>query len=114
MQHEIKKISRIVDELMTIMLKDNNKEIDIKVKKEPNQTIIEMIEYNTHFDNDDVDQMREILKVQRQHEIEEYYWQLAGESDYDDELCLIGSMIDEGNVEIRDNNLYIELIRRDV
>jgi hypothetical protein len=55
--------------------------------------------------------MRESLSIQRQHELEEYYWQLAGESDCDDELTLIGAMIDEATLELVDGNLHITLIR---
>jgi len=43
--------------------------------------------------------------------MEEYYWQLAGESDCDDELTLVGAMIDEAKIEMKDGNLTMKLIR---
>ncbi|WP_069998032.1 hypothetical protein [Cellulosilyticum sp. I15G10I2] len=111
MRHETKKISRIVDELATLFLKKDTNEVDFKIKREPHQTIIEIIDYRTHFDEVYINQLRETLNIQRQWEIEEYYWQLTGETDYDEELTLVGAMIDEATVEKKDGNLYMKLIR---
>jgi hypothetical protein len=111
MRHETKKISRIVDELTTLFLKKDTNEVDFKIKKEPDQTVIEIIDYRTHFEDAYIEQLRETLNIQRQWEIEEYYWQLTGETDYDEELCLVGVMIDEAIVEKRDGNLYMRLVR---
>ena len=112
MQHEVKKISRIVDELTTFFLKEDTNEVEFKIKKDKNESIIEIIDYNTHFDQESIDRIREVLNVQRQMEIETYYWQLAGEADEGEELLLIGAMIDEAIVEKKDGNLKIKLIRK--
>ncbi|MDF2613064.1 MAG: uncharacterized protein K0S71_850 [Clostridia bacterium] len=111
MKHETKKISRIVDELTTLFLKQDTDEVDFKIKREPHQTTIKMIDYRTHFDDEYIDELRQQLSIVRQWEIEEYYWQLTGETDCDDELTLIGAMVDKAIVEKKDGNLYIELIR---
>jgi len=111
MRHETKKISRIVDEIMTLLLKEDTNEVDFKIKREKNKTTINIIDYGTHFDNDCIEQFRRTLNAQRQWEVEEYYWQLAGENDCDEELILVGAMIDEAKVEKKDGNLYIELVR---
>jgi len=79
LKHEIKKISKIVDELVTFFLKNDTDEIDIKIKKDDKSIIIKIVDYNTHFNNDDVDYIKGLLCAQRQHEIEAYYWQLAGQ-----------------------------------
>ncbi len=111
MRHETKKISRIVDELTTLFLKKDTDEVDFKIKREPDQTTIQIIGYRTHFDDIYINQLRETLNIQRQWEIEEYYWQLTGETDYDDELTLVGAMIDEAIVEKKEGNLYMQLVR---
>lgn len=111
MRHETKKISKIVDELTTLLLKDDTDEVDFKIKKEEDKTIVNIVDYNTKYSDEDVIDLLECFNVQRQHEIEEQYWQLVGESDNDSELTIIGAMIDESNVYIKDNNLHIELIR---
>lgn len=111
MRHETKKICKIVDELTTLLLKADTDEVDFKIKKEKNQTIIRIVDYNTKYTDQDVQELMECLNVQRQHEIEEYYWQLVGESDNEPELTIIGAMIDKASICIKDGNLHIELIR---
>lgn len=111
MKHEIKKICRIVDELTTLFLRRDTNEVDFKIVTQADRAIIRIVDYNTRFDDAYIDHLRLTLNRQRQVEIEEYYWQLAGETDEDDEITLIGAMIDSATVEKRDGNLYLELIR---
>lgn len=112
MKHEIKKICRIVDELTTMFLQDDTDEVDFKIITRNDQTIIKIVDYNTNFSDATINHFRNTLNNQRQSEIEEYYWQLAGETDEDDELTLISAMIDTAVIEKKDGNLYIELVRR--
>ncbi len=112
MRHEIKKICKIVDELTTLLLREDTNEVDFKIKKTPQQTTIIITDYNTKYTELEIKEFDECFNVQRQHEYEEYFWQLVGESDNDSELTIIGAMIDEAIVEIRGNNLHMELIRR--
>ncbi len=111
MRHEIKKICRIVDELTTLFLRDDTNEVDFKIKTSSEKTIISIVDYNTRFSDDAIRHLEDTLNLQRQAEIEEYYWQLAGETDEGDELTLISAMIDTAEIEKKDGNLYIELIR---
>lgn len=112
MRHEIKKICKIVDELTTLLLREDTNEVDFKIKKTPDQTTIIITDYNTKYTETEIKEFEECFNVQRQHEFEEYYWQLVGESDQGTELTVIGAMIDEAIVELRNDNLYMELIRR--
>lgn len=111
MRHEIKKICRIVDELTTVLLKEDTDEVDFKIKKENDRTIISIVDYQTRYTQENVNELMACLNVQRQHEVEEYYWQLVGETDDDSEMMIIGTMIDEAKVSLKDGNLYMELIR---
>lgn len=111
MRHEIKKISRIIDELTTLFLKDDTDELDFSVKRNADHTVIKIVDYRTNFTDEFIDQLRELFNAQRQCEVEEYYWQLCGEVDDDEELTLIGCMIDKATVEKKDGNLYLELTR---
>lgn len=112
MRHEVKKICRIVDELTTLFLRDDTNEVDFNIKREGSTSIITIVDYNTHFTDAYVTQLQETLSGQRQAEIEEYYWQLAGETDEGDELTLVSAMIDTAKVEKKDGNLYVTLTRR--
>jgi len=112
MRHEIKKVSKIVDELMTLLLREDTDEVDFKVKKEQDHYKIVVTDYNTKFTQAEAKEFEEYFNVQRQHEYEEYFWQLVGESDCDVELTMIGAMVDEAIVELRGNDLYMEIIRK--
>jgi len=112
MRHEIKKICKIVDELTTLFLKEDSNEVEFKIIKRPEQTIIKIVDYNTKYSDEAIAHLRKTLNNQRQYEVEEYYWKLAGENDDDDELTLISAMIDTATIEKREGNLYIELIRK--
>ena len=114
MKHEIKKVCRIVDELTTLFLQDDTDEVDFKIFREKDRTIIKIVDYKTGYSDAFIDHFRKTLNRQRQHEIEEYYWQLAGETDEDDEMTLVGAMVDSAVVEKRDGNLYVELVRMNI
>lgn len=111
MKHETKKISRIVDELLTLFLKKNIEEVNFKIKKQQDQTMIEIITGECPFEEEYIKQLQQTLNIRRQWEIEEYYWQLTGETDCDDEISLVGVMIDEAVVEKRGDKLYMQLLR---
>jgi len=113
-RHEVKKICRIVDELTTLFLRRDTNEVDFKIIVNDNESIIRIVDYNTRFSDNYIAHLSLTLNRQRQLEIEEYYWQLAGETDQDDEITLIGAMIDRAIVEKRDGHLYLELIRTNV
>ncbi|WZL82009.1 hypothetical protein QBE53_02575 [Vallitaleaceae bacterium 9-2] len=112
MRHEMKKIGRIIDEFITTLLIEDTNELDIKIKTSAEETYIHIVDYNTHYTEGEVQRLDQLLNEQRQHEIEEYYWQLAGETDEGDELVLLSAMVDRAIVEIIDGNLDIELFRK--
>lgn len=112
MRHEIKKVCKIVDELTTFFLCEDTNEVDFKVISNPDHTIIRIVDYNTHFPDSYIDYLRVTFNSQRQTEIEEYYWTLAGNNDEENEMTLVGAMIDSATIEKRDGNLYLELIRK--
>jgi hypothetical protein len=113
MRHEIKKISRIIDEIVTFFLKKGSDEITTTIKRLEGETRITIVVSNTSLDEVFIQQLNTIMNSQRQHEVEEYYWQLAGEVDNDTELTLVGVMVDEAQIEVVDGKLQILLIRKD-
>ncbi len=111
MQHETKKITLIVDELLTLLLQDGSNEIDIKIEKQNQKTEITMIQHHCCHDQRFIERLRFNLNTPRQKEVEGYYWQLAGENDSSDELYLVGTMVDQATVEKRGEDLFIHLVR---
>ncbi len=112
MKHETKKICKIVDELTTLLLQEGRGLVEFKINRLDDKTIISIVDYDTDYSQKEVDDMIECFNVQRQHEVEEFYWQLVGEVDNDSELTIVGVMVDSAEVELRDGNLYIELVRK--
>lgn len=111
MQHEVKKVTLIVNELMTLLLLNNAEEIDIKIKHVGEHSEIYFIYRQCKFDDKLIEKIKYNLNIQRQSEVEGYYWQLVGDDDSGDELHLVGAMIDEAKIEMKDKDLHIHLIR---
>ncbi|QSX05164.1 hypothetical protein JYG23_10775 [Sedimentibacter sp. zth1] len=112
MHNEIQKTTKIIDEFMALFIKKGCNEIDMKLKKEIETTKIFLVVHDTNLSNNEINNLNELLNIQRQYEVEEYYWELMGETSNEDELFLIGSMIDKAVIEKKKNNLYIEITRK--
>lgn len=114
MHHEMKKVTVIVTEMMTMLMLNGAREIDIKIKRTDIGTEFTFTHYDCHYDEDFIDRLEYNLNTQRQYEVEGYYWQLAGEDESGDELHLVGAMIDEAEIKKDEENLHIHLIRRTI
>jgi len=113
MQHEVKKISLIINELVTMMLLNGAEEIDMNIKRKSKTSEVTLIHRNCVYPDIFIEKMRYNLSTQRQSEVEGYYWQLVGEDESSDELHLVGAMIDTAKVEVVDNDLYIYISREE-
>lgn len=109
MQHEAKKVTKIVDELMTSFLMNDATTIETKVEYKPDKAIITM-SVAGGFSDSYMRKLESCLMVPRQKEAEAYFWQLAGVYDCGDEMQLVGVMTD--NVQIsRDDKVHITIER---
>lgn len=113
MKFTIEKNIRILDELITYFNKQGNTEFHIDMKKEDEQHYFCISGFVEHLTQEEVKSLEEVLNMPRQHEIEEYYWQLGGEISFDNELTLVGMMIDKANVTYEDKILTISVIREE-
>ncbi len=112
MKHEIKKVTHIINELLTMLLLRGAENIDVSIKHVEDYTEIELIHHQCKCDDQFIETLRYNLNTQRQFEVEGYYWQLVGEDESGDELHLVGAMIDEAHVELKGNDLHIHLKRQ--
>ncbi len=113
MSHEAKKVSKLVDELLTYFLQHFNAAAQITVEPSPDAYRLHLRFTGAGRDEAVTNELRKRLQVQRQPELEDYYWQLAGEQDDSNELMLVGMMCDR--IEVRrepPDVLVIELERR--
>ncbi|WP_326911388.1 hypothetical protein [Sedimentibacter sp. MB31-C6] len=111
MKYEIQKISRIVDVMIDFYLSRSAKKTNFSIEEKKGKFIINVYAEQIDCNYEKIEEMKELLNVQRQREMEEYYWQLAGNDIDGEEINLIGMMVDEATVEYNCPSLEITLIR---
>ncbi|MGL5973335.1 MAG: hypothetical protein ACRCZK_06465 [Oscillospiraceae bacterium] len=107
MNNEYKKISNIVDQMITFFYGIQSTNIKIEIENEKTFTkIILSSNFNIKY-LDTVNSLSKIFSSGRNKELEETYWGLVGKSDNFDnsDLYLISSMIDESNINIKNNTI---------
>lgn len=113
MKHKFEKNLRIINEMMTYMYKLGAKDININYKEGNTLTTFVILRNISHIPPNKLKDLKNKLNTDRIHEIEEYYWHLGGESEIDEELSLIGMMIDEAIVSFQNNLLSITIYRKE-
>ena len=112
MQNETKKINLIVDEITSLLMGKGAIEISVRIKTSDENTVIKITEYESQLDNEFIEKMQENLDLPRQYEVEDYYWQLTTDNGMNEDMYLIGTMVDSGTItKAEDGNLYIEVLR---
>ncbi len=56
-------------------------------------------------------ELSKTLNIPRQREVEQYYWNVSGEEEIDDELALVGMMVDRAAVQYANGVLTIRCER---
>lgn len=113
MNFKIEKNLRIVNELMACCYRLGSTDINVHIKNESTETIIKIFAHLDEISDSTIKKLNDILNTQRQHEIEQYYWNLGGESEFDDQLSLVGMMIDYASVTYTNSILQMNLIRKE-
>ncbi len=112
MKHETKKISKIVDEVLTYFLFHYNTRAEIVVEPEPDRYTIRFRFPDVGMTDEDFSTLSERLVVRRQPELEDYYWQLAGEVEDNSEISLVGMMCDSIELDRADGAISLVLVRK--
>lgn len=111
MNHDQKKIGKIIGELTMYLLKNGHQSIGLHVT-----SLTDRFEIDLHLDACSMDLgllLKETLLQERDHSLEEYGWELMGESDQSGELNLLGMCIDEVIFDEEGDCLqHIKLIRK--
>ena len=113
MKHELKKVLKIADEVMTVCMYkfDPAKAYFSTEKHESGYELFFRFESDKVSDKD-LDDLRDKLSAERNPELEDYYWQLAGEVENSNELYLVALMSDLSEVCYDGNVLAIHLSRK--
>lgn len=109
MQNNLKSI-KLISELADFVFDAGAGEFVVNYKEEGQETKI-TIESNIKNLNPSYLETLEGLNTERQSEVEEYYWELVGESNTSQELTLVGMMIDKAEYSYENDLLKITVYR---
>ncbi|TCO68861.1 hypothetical protein [Marinisporobacter balticus] len=111
MKHNKRRISKIVDELVVYLFNMGATDININLKEKKDYYKIVLTSNYTVKDQEKIEKMIKYLKCGKQEEMEEYYWELAGDCDVDTELTLVGMMIDKAEIHTSEDTIKLVLYR---
>ena len=113
MKFRFEKNLKIINELMTFLHKLGSNNINVTICTEEESTNILLSGEVPNLNKEKLETLVNALNTQRQHEIEEYYWNTLGDYETDNQLSIIGMMIDKSEVTFNNNILTIKLYRID-
>ncbi|KUO68979.1 MAG: hypothetical protein APF77_19585 [Clostridia bacterium BRH_c25] len=111
MKHLRKRICKIIDELVNYMLSIEATNINVNIENKADHYIITIKSDYSEEKYKRIEKLMRALTSPKTEEIEEYYWELTGESDTDTELYLVGMMVDKSEISIVDNMLELKLYK---
>ncbi|MGL4572540.1 MAG: hypothetical protein ACRCVJ_15925 [Clostridium sp.] len=111
MKFKIEKNIKIINELISFCYHFSANDVTVNIKNSEHTSTITVDAIINKFPEEDYANLVHSLNIPRQHEIEQYYWQLGGDNAFDCELSLVGMMTDEANISYENSILHIELNR---
>lgn len=111
MTYENQKIARMANALVEYFLSHNAKGLTLSIQESEKQISILLKIDQVSLSDKSMDELKHHLYMERQEEMEEYYWHLLGNDSETEEISLIGMMVDEATVTSAPPSLRIELIR---
>lgn len=112
MDISLEKMMRIVNDTVAFCHGEGAAEYQIFMKQDTDMLSVTISCPIEDISQEAIDQIHEELSIPRQHDIEQNYWELSGESEFSDGLTFVGMMIDEAEVGYRDGVLYIHMWRK--
>lgn len=111
MKFNVEKKLKIINEIMSFCYHLNSANINVNVKTIENTSIILIKAKIENLSDETLMNLTQTLNIPRQHEVEQYYWHLGGNNEFDSELSLVGMMVDSATISYDNNILVIELKR---
>ena len=111
MNFKTEKDFKIINELMAYCYHFNTDDINVNIKTVDTTTFISLKATILNFPQTAFDKLLSSLNTPRQREVEQYYWQIGGEYEFDSELTLVGMMTDKVEISYENNFLNIKLER---
>lgn len=113
MKFKTEKNLRIMNELVAFFYNLGCTDIHIDLSINSDMSYFLLIGNISNLKDTDFNTLKESLCVPRQHEIEEYYWNLIGENETGSQISLVGMMIDKCTISFENNILTLEIYRND-
>ncbi len=107
------KVLKIVSELIGLFfsLRIYNPQVDVDYEEA--HTVVTIRGTYEELDHNKLERFEELVQVSRQDELDEYYWNLAGNSHYP-EFILLGTMVDSATIEKENHVLTVQVVRNHV
>lgn len=113
MKFKIEKNIKIINELIAYFYKFGTTDVHIDLNSDSKNSYFNIYGKIDNISKDELESLIYILNTPRQREVENYYWNLGGECEFDTELTLVGMMINSAKVTYIDNVLTISIIREE-
>jgi len=107
MKFKFEKNMRIVSDLIAYCHRMGSSDYHIDMKLRKNVSVFMVSAPTPKLTDEDLADLEEVLNAPRQHEVEQNYWGLGGESETNPELTLLGMMIDDARIDFNDGVLTI-------
>ncbi len=112
MSLELEKSMRIINDIVSYCYYEGAEAFDIRLCHGKGEaTGMEVSCLLPGLESEQVDEIRRVLQVPRQHEVEQDYWELTGETEFGGELSLAGVMSDRAEVRYENGRLVIAVFR---
>lgn len=111
MKHEVKKVAKIVDEMLTYFMVNYEAAAVVRVQRTAEGFRLHFSFRPVAIEDAELERLRRRLGAQRQPELEDYYWQLAGQAEGNNEIRLVAMMCDTGIVRRRGEGITVTLTR---
>lgn len=112
MKHEIKKLSKMIDEAVTYLMRTYEWfDIDISIRHSGDGFTLRFVLNNVDVSQEQLETLRGRFVSKRRPEVEDYYWQLTGQGDDSNQLRLVAMMCDEVTVTYENHALVLVLRR---
>ena len=105
--HELDKCLRIINDLVIYCHAHGGEKYEISLENIENTHFINVSSRVQSFSPEKLARFKEKLKVFRQRETENYFWEVGGGPAKSDDLALVGMMLDVAKVKYEDGILRI-------
>ena len=113
MKLRYEKSMRVLTDIMGYCHLIGGQHFSVDFNMSGSQTEIEIKTQLAQVEQSELDNLNTMLNIPRQREVEQYYWNISGEEEIDNELSLAGMMVDEATVAYEDGVLTVTALRLD-